>query len=297
MPGFRITDEALVGTDFDCAEPGTNCPPQTTPGPGDQTIATRDLAVSLPTAEQTIEQGATGDTSALLEFAGAADPTAKFNLSVTSPLTGATFTPGVTSVEPATDSDTTVPIGIAVPADAPPGDYPYTVRAAVDGHPSEVREASGVLHVTAKPAPPQQNEQQPAQPQQPQQPVVTPTGSARLRVTTSVSPSRARPGRAVNLSLTVTNLGTRGATAVRVCQKAFSRTTLVSTKPSAARSGSSRCFAVGNLAAGQKSKKLTVKVRIKRTARAGRVTARGTSIGRNLPSVPHSAALRILQRR
>jgi len=289
-PGFRQTTADHVGDPFNCAL--TTC---TLPFPAtDSTLSTRNLNVTLASTEQTVEQGATGDTSALFAFDGAADPAAKFDLSVDSTLPAGTFSLGTTSLEPATDADTTVPITITVPADTAPGDYPYTVRAAVAGSPSEVRQASAVLHVTEKPKPPLQEQQQPTTPQQEQQPV-TPAGAPRLRVTTSVSPSRARPGKAVNLSLVVTNMGTAEAKGVRVCQKPFGRTTLVSTKPKAASSRSGQCFDVGNLAAGAKSKKLTVKVRVKRGAKAGKVSAAGTSTATGLPAVQHTAGLTVLK--
>ena len=288
-PGFRQTTVDHVGDPFLCATQGCIQPFPLT----DSTLSTRELAVTLATTEQTIEQGSAGDNSALFAFDGAADPAAKFDLSVDSALPAGTFALGTTSLEPATDADTTVPITINVPADTPAGDYPYTVRAAVNGSPSEVRQASGVLHVTEKPKPPEQP-QQPTTPQQPQQPV-TPAGAPRLRVTTSVSPSRARPGRAVNLSLVVANLGTAEAKSVRVCQKPFGRTTLVSTKPQAAGTRSGQCFDVGNLAAGAKSKKLTVKVRVKPGAKAGTVSATGTSSATGLPAVQHTASLTVLK--
>src|SRR4051812_16857033 len=163
-PGFRTVTVDHVGDPFNCALSGCTLPFPVT----DSTLTTRNLDVTLAATEQTIEQGATGDTSALFAFDGTADPTAKFDLSVDSTLPAGTFSLASTSLEPATDADTTVLITISVPADTAPGDYPYAVRAAVAGSPSEVRQASGVLHVTEKPKPPQQEQQPQPQPTTPQ---------------------------------------------------------------------------------------------------------------------------------
>jgi hypothetical protein len=69
----------------------------------------------------------------------------------------------------------------------------------------------------------------------------------------------------------------------------------VSTKPRAASTRAGQCFDVGNLAAGAKSKKLSVKVRVNRGAKAGKVSATGTSTATGLPAVQHTAGLTVLK--
>jgi hypothetical protein len=103
-----------------------------TPLASDISIPTRDLGVLAASAPASTTPGGAVSVPFTLRYAGAATPAASFALSAVSNLPGAALpTLSAPSVQPATDSDSTVLATVGVPAGTAPGDYTVTLTAAL----------------------------------------------------------------------------------------------------------------------------------------------------------------------
>lgn len=117
---------------------------------------TAELATNLyvNTRDFGILSGATGSTAPggitsvpfTFQYAGSADPDATFELSTSSDLAGASITPSLTAITPASDSATDVSVGVVVPATTTPGTYNITLTATHSS--GQTRTATGTLTVT-----------------------------------------------------------------------------------------------------------------------------------------------------
>jgi hypothetical protein len=138
--GVRATDAShTLASALNCtgshASTQTICSDEaagTTPLATDISIPTRDLGVLAASAPASTTPGGAVSVPFTLRYAGAATPAASFALSAVSNVPGAAApTLSAPSVEPATDSDSTVLATVGVPAGTAPGDYTVTLTAAL----------------------------------------------------------------------------------------------------------------------------------------------------------------------
>lgn len=109
---------------------------------------TRDLGVLAGTTSSA-RQGTLASLPFRVRFSGTASPAADYTLSAITNLPGAVAAPNPADLQPASNSDTVVPVAVGVPPNAAPGTYTVTLTAKALG--SETRTGTGQLTVLATP--------------------------------------------------------------------------------------------------------------------------------------------------
>jgi hypothetical protein len=105
--------------------------PSSSDWPADQQLATRDLGIAA--GDSAVAQNQSGQAAFTADFAGSADPSATFDLSLSSDAPdGVKLTLPSSTFTPATDSTTAIPVDVSVSPDAALGTYSVTLTAQND---------------------------------------------------------------------------------------------------------------------------------------------------------------------
>jgi hypothetical protein len=94
----------------------------------DSTLETRDAGIT-PGVATPVEAGSTATVPFTFAYAGQAVPAASFSFQAQTSVPGASATPSLTTLAPATDSSAPVNVSVTVPEGAPSGTYSVTLTA------------------------------------------------------------------------------------------------------------------------------------------------------------------------
>jgi hypothetical protein len=113
----------------------------------DQTFSTRDLGIPTTGVTGTASPGGIVSLPFIARYSGTATAAATFSLTASTTLPGATAIPALSTLAPASNSDTPVPVAVGVPAGASPGIYDVTLTAKLTN--GQTRAGTGKLTVAA----------------------------------------------------------------------------------------------------------------------------------------------------
>jgi uncharacterized repeat protein (TIGR01451 family) len=327
--GYReLNDPTDDGTAVvDCDDGPTSCLASGSPSGEDSLEPTRDLGVLPGGGEPTAEPGGHLSVPFNLRFAGAGLDGAQFDLVASSDLDGAQLGLSQDTLEPEADSEKSVAVDVAVPADAREGTYEVKLTAGATGDSdvivrramptgaqaagTEQRDGTMTFRVVAPPlaheeppapaAPPAPAE--PDVPAQPAQPAGVPPEQsvhqfqprARLALSLTAIPHRAYTGDFASYLVVVRNASDEPAMRTRVCQALPGRVQFVQASRRVAFRGRRACFGRGRLSAGR-SMVAVVYVHVDTDARAGMARASASAAAANADRVGARTRLRILRR-
>ena len=319
--GYRtIGDMAGAGTaPVDCDDESTAC---TSAGvaPDDSLQPTRDLAV-LPGGEPpVVEAGRHVSVPFDLRFAGSGGAGVAFSLAASE------GTVSEQTFHPASDSDSTVTVDVAVPADTEPGDYEVSLTATAVGEDDilihQVRRArlhvggtqtrSGTMTYRVVAPSPDPPEEPPAEPPAVDPPSTPPAPAdptpvqhtempppvpvrARLALSLTALPRRAYSGTNVAYRVELRNVSREPALGTRTCAQLPRVVQLVRTTAGVRFAGSRVCFNRGSLAPRASATALLV-AHVDVDARPGVTRAHATAAAANADLVRARARMRVLRR-